>query len=177
VDTKFQYRLIRNICILVALIAVFSIAILVVINVMYGDVGTDIIQPLPTILSQDMGFLEKQTSLLGILWPVMLVCVLVSLAATYIFGIRVSHRMAGPIYRIKMSLGGMAQGDLRGDVRLREKDNFKSVAESINHLKKTWRAPIQELKEIGEELECKDDPKQRALLDRLTEVLSFFKTE
>ena len=38
VDTKFQYRLIRNICILVALIAVFSIAILVTINVMYGDV-------------------------------------------------------------------------------------------------------------------------------------------
>jgi nitrogen fixation/metabolism regulation signal transduction histidine kinase len=162
---------------LVVLIAVFSIAILVTINVMYGDVGTDIIQPIPDILSEDMGFLEKQTSLLGILWPVMLVCVLVSLAATYLFGIMVSHRMAGPMYRIKMTLGEMAKGDLRGDVRLREKDNFKSVAEGLNHLKKAWRAPIQELKKIGEALECKDDPKQRVLLDRLLEILASFKTE
>ena len=124
-----------------------------------------------------MGFLEKQTSLLGILWPVMLVCVLVSLVVTYLFGIKVSHRMAGPIYRIKMTLADMAKGDLRGDVRLREKDNFKSVAESLNHLKKAWRAPIEELKTIGEALECKDDQKHRALLDRLLEVLAFFKTE
>jgi methyl-accepting chemotaxis protein len=177
VDTKFQYRLIRNICILVALVALFSIVILVTLNVMYGDVGTDIVQPLPAILSEDMGFVEKQTTLLGVLWPVMLVCVLVSLVVTYLFGIMVSHRMAGPIYRIKRTLRDMAQGDLRGEVRLREKDDFRSVAEGINHFKKEWRAKTRELKEIGEQLECKDDPKQSELLDRLVKILASVKTE
>ncbi|MFH1351514.1 MAG: methyl-accepting chemotaxis protein [Pseudomonadota bacterium] len=167
IDTKFQYRFIRNISILAILIVAASLSVLAIISFIYGDVQVKIAQPLPFPMKETLGFEGKQTTLFGIFWPTMLICIIATLAVTFIFGIFVSHRMAGPIFRIERVLGEMAEGDLRGEICLRKKDEFKPLAFSVNILKRQWREPIRELKEIYRQLECNGDPKQKRLLGRL----------
>jgi hypothetical protein len=69
------------------------------------------------------------------------------LAATFIavgiHGVIFTHRVAGPIYRLKQTLRDMAQRKLPdGPVRLREKDYFKDVAQDLTTV-------IESMKEDG----------------------------
>jgi len=45
-----------------------------------------------------------------------------------------SHRIAGPIYRTKRHISGMARGDYDTRLQLREKDELKDLADAVNHL-------------------------------------------
>jgi len=45
---------------------------------------------------------------------------------------RLSHRIAGPIYRLKKSLKEVAEGNYGLRIRLRKTDELKDVAEAIN---------------------------------------------
>lgn len=50
------------------------------------------------------------------------------------FGIYLSHKIAGPIYRIEKFLGTMGTGDLTGRITLRKGDELVSLADAINRL-------------------------------------------
>ena len=56
---------------------------------------------------------------------------LVSLACIFIV-LFISHRIAGPLYRFEKSLEQIASGDLTVHTRLREKDEIKILAETLN---------------------------------------------
>ena len=71
---------------------------------------------------------EEPRTILSILLPVIIVCVAVTLTVTLIFGIVMSHRMAGPLFRIRREMKEMGEGDLSGKIRLRKKDDFESFA-------------------------------------------------
>ncbi len=49
-------------------------------------------------------------------------------------GIFLSHKIAGPVYRIEKTIGKMAQGDFSDRITLRKGDEMKSLADSINKL-------------------------------------------
>ncbi|MDD5136926.1 MAG: methyl-accepting chemotaxis protein [Candidatus Omnitrophica bacterium] len=49
-------------------------------------------------------------------------------------GIYLSHKIAGPIYRIEKFLSSMASGDLSARITLRRGDEMVSLADSINKL-------------------------------------------
>ena len=49
-------------------------------------------------------------------------------------GIYLSHKIAGPIYRIEKSLGTMAAGDLSSRIKLRKGDEMVSLADAVNKL-------------------------------------------
>ena len=63
---------------------------------------------------------------------VILSCCLILVFTT--FSIFLSHRIAGPIYKIKTVIDKMAKGDLPPSVVLRKNDEFKELAESVNNL-------------------------------------------
>lgn len=48
--------------------------------------------------------------------------------------LELSNRMAGPLYRIEKELDARIQGAKQGPIRLRKKDEFKTLAEKINIL-------------------------------------------
>jgi len=54
-----------------------------------------------------------------------------------------SHKIAGPLYRIEKSIEQIAKGDLDLKVKLRKGDEFKEMAHALNHM-------ISELKGIRE---------------------------
>ncbi|HBU70450.1 MAG TPA: hypothetical protein DEE98_08750 [Elusimicrobia bacterium] len=60
------------------------------------------------------------------------------LSALFIFiiisSLVLSHRFAGPIYRLKKNLGAVASGDLTGNYSLRSKDELKDLAAEIKAL-------------------------------------------
>jgi len=63
-----------------------------------------------------------------------------------LIGILVSHRIAGPVYRIQRSLGTIAAGDLSLSIRLRKGDEMKDLADGVNSLIEQLRANVEEEK-------------------------------
>lgn len=176
VDPDFQYRLIRKIAVLAGLIIVMSLSFLVLVHYLYGDIQLELIQPDPFESSDGISTFYEQKTLLGLLWPVLGICLIVTLVATFLFGIVISHRMAGPVFRMRGILAEMGEGDLRGEGRLRRKDDFKSLAEEINVLKKKWRSSIEELRNLCKQMDSEDPIQQKAHMKLIKELLSRFKT-
>lgn len=63
-----------------------------------------------------------------------------------VFSIFVTHKIAGPLYRLKKSLDEIAAGNLNVKIKLRKKDELKDLAEHINVLVEELRTFITTLK-------------------------------
>ncbi len=177
VDPEFQYGLIRKIAAIAVLMIIMSLSFMVSVYYLYGDVQIEVAQPDPFALAETISTMPQQVSLIKLLWPVLFICLLVTLAITFLFGVIISHRMAGPIYRAKLTLEEMSLGDLRGEIRFRKKDDFKSLAESINRLRLSWRIRIEDLKRLFHKLDTEDRTTQKETRDRINGILSGFKSD
>ena len=178
VDNRFQYSLMSKFAILTALIVIGSLSFLVLVYHKYGDIQVSVVQPIP--FDQPDRFLGNDVvgtyTLLDLLWPVLSICLVGTIIFTFFFSLIVSHRMAGPVYRMRQILAEMAQGDLsRPESRLRRKDEFKQLLTDINNVRVRWRSRIQELQMACREL-GKDGIKKQNL-NRISEIVSSFKTE
>lgn len=58
---------------------------------------------------------------------------LISIAILF-WGLVMSHRIAGPVYRLEKDLERIDKGDFSWRIRLRKKDELGSIAEGINKL-------------------------------------------
>lgn len=89
------------------------------------------------LLGQKLANIYPQGRLVGILRQanyilfvrVLLVSPLVAIAAVFL-----SHRIAGPLYRMKKTLDEVASGNYSLRLHLRRTDELKDVAESINRI-------------------------------------------
>ena len=63
-----------------------------------------------------------------------------------------------------------------GEVRLREKDDFKSLAVQINEFKRKWRSRFQQIDLVVRKLETGAPPTQTSDLKELKTILAGFKT-
>ena len=178
VDSRFQYSLMSKFAIVTAFVVIGSLSFLVLVYYKYGDVQVSIMQPLP--FGQADSLVDNSAmetySLVDLLWPVLSIFLVGTIIFTFIFSVIVSHRMAGPVYRMRQILKEMAQGDLRRSViHLRKKDEFKHLFADINNVKECWRLQIQELQSACRELG--EDRFQELPLNRIKEIASSFKTE
>lgn len=57
-------------------------------------------------------------------------------------GIFLSHKIAGPIYRIEKFLTAMAAGDLSSRITLRKGDELVSTADAINRFSEAFKANV-----------------------------------
>jgi methyl-accepting chemotaxis protein len=178
VDTRFQYSLMGKFAILTAFIVIGSLTCLVLAYYQYGDVQVSVMQPL--LFGHEESFVDSggvsTYTLLDLLWPVLSICLVGTVLFTFFFSLIVSHRMAGPVYRMKNLLEEMAKGDLSRPVSyLRKKDEFKPLFADINKVKEHWRLQIQELQLACRELD--KDISQEQHLKRIKGIASSFKTE
>ncbi len=72
---------------------------------------------------------------------IMLSVLLLTPFVAYI-GIYLSHKIAGPIYRMEKFLGSMSKGDLSSRIVLRKGDELGTVADSINALNDSMKVTI-----------------------------------
>ena len=63
-----------------------------------------------------------------------------------LIGVFLSHRIAGPIYRMEKFLNNLALGDLTGRIVLRAKDELITLANGINFVVDSMKSNIVEQK-------------------------------
>ena len=87
------------------------------------------------------------------------------------FSVILSHRIAGPWYRLEMSLQDLARGDLSHDISLRKNDELQSLATSLNkviqNLREVARENIGYAAEIDEAVRCIDQELHKELIDAM----------
>ena len=71
--------------------------------------------------------LEKVNMILLITLPIIFVVML-------LLAIIISHRIAGPIYRIEKELAEISKGDYSRRIKLRSRDELQEIAEGVNSL-------------------------------------------
>ncbi len=177
VDPEFQYGIIRKTCFLSVLFIVMSLIFLTAVYYLYGDLQFELMQPDPFSESGAVDTLAAQRTILDLLWPVMAVCVLATLIITFFSGLIFSHRMAGPIFRIKRTLLEIAEGNLHEYIRLRKKDDFKSMAEVINSLKDSLASVFRQLSDHCDKLETGDEQEKSDAAKSIRHLLYRYKTE
>jgi len=59
-----------------------------------------------------------------------------------------SHRIAGPVFRMERYLGEIALGDFSSVLKLRKRDEFKNLAEAINKMTQGLKKIAQENQEM-----------------------------
>ncbi|MGA8180171.1 MAG: methyl-accepting chemotaxis protein [Desulfobacterales bacterium] len=77
--------------------------------------------------------------------------VLISLLAIVVT-LLVSHKLAGPLFRFEKELKEMGSGDLSKEVKIREKDQFKAVANSLNQMRVNLQKKVVDIKKEVEQI-------------------------
>jgi nitrogen fixation/metabolism regulation signal transduction histidine kinase len=63
-----------------------------------------------------------------------IVVAIVTIATAFLLAVFHSHRIAGPLYKVRMSMVAMQQGVLDRHVKFRAKDNFPELADGFNNM-------------------------------------------
>lgn len=102
--------------------------------------------------------------------------VTMALIGTLVFVI-LSHRIAGPVYRLQKSLEDIRRGNLVHHIRLRRKDELGDLAADVNRLSEFLDGKIGEMKrEARKASEAKTPAEAAEALKRLEEIAGSFKT-
>jgi methyl-accepting chemotaxis protein len=117
IDNVFQYR---------------SIAILLVV-VVCGAAAFTAGLLLVTALAGAQGIAQSGHGLLSFL-PSLLINDLVIMVLLIIAGIFLTHRVAGPVFRIQSDIDKVLAGEKNVRVRFRRRDAFPELAEKVNKL-------------------------------------------
>jgi len=73
----------------------------------------------------------------------------------FIAGIFISHRIAGPLYRIERSAEAIRKGDLTVNFHVRKDDDIKDTAHILDNMVDTLQADVMRIKAASLELEEK----------------------
>ncbi|HPM77234.1 MAG TPA: hypothetical protein PK961_09095 [bacterium] len=74
----------------------------------------------------------------------MLMVILVFVAFTIWSGVRFSHRVVGPVYAFNRHLNWIKEGNYTRNLQLREKDEFKNLAASLNSMQEALRSRVRD---------------------------------
>jgi methyl-accepting chemotaxis protein len=70
-----------------------------------------------------------------------------------LFALFITHRMAGPMYRLEQTLDQMKQGNLTDTIRLRKKDAGKEIAAKLNDFNRQLSSQVQTIDSNAREIE------------------------
>lgn len=135
VNAKFQVRWIMN----TALICAFACSVLLLI----------LQQVLGRALSHDYGtaylaLRDLENSLVFAVSLPVLAYVLLASVLVIFFKMLISHKIAGPLYRLEMCVASLARGNLDFCTRLRRGDQLKRLARTVGELKKDLKQPVED---------------------------------
>ena len=123
IQKHFQSRMIMKFCVLAfAGTTLFCAAFYSSINM---DIGSGYVQALDSMKFINSGLMKNYLFTQGA------VIALVGLFVI-LFTLIMSHRIAGPLYRIELTLKDACQGRLNQRIHLREKDEMINLAEQVN---------------------------------------------
>ena len=180
IDKHFQAEFVLKFCLLNILASLLTGVLIFLFN-----------RETKTVAFDNLELVVKSTAdfILPILLQILVVVSLLIAVATVVVILLISHRIAGPLYRLTLELSRIRSGDLSVPIRLRTKDQMQKAAneseqmrialrESLDSMKKSWLAVRTELQALRDTL---TDEKKKQRLDKeaasLDAALARFKTE
>ena len=177
VDKKYQGEFVLRFC-LVVLVSSFSIGLFIYINS----------QQSTTVAIENTKVVVKTTA--DFIRPVMTqVIVIVSFFSALVVAVLTvftSHKISGPLFRMRRESESLKEGDLTRNFTIRAKDQLQELSRSLNSMGSALRQKHVELKEkslaLKKYLKDKDfsvTPQEKEdlekLLDEIDEALKYFK--
>jgi len=143
VDKRFQIRYMIMIILVLALCIAVGISL---VAVAFQSLAS----------TEELGSRESLIKVNFIFW-IILLAVLILLIAVGSYGLRMSHRVAGPVYAFGRHLDLIRRGIYYNDLKLRKRDEFKNLVNSFNSTLEALRARerdgIASLEEIASTLD------------------------
>jgi len=88
----------------------------------------------------------------------------------------ISHRLAGPIYRLKRSLASVVAGDLTSNFTLRQKDELKDLATELELTVAGFSNTLSSIKELINRLDKAKSEEERANYKKeIQNILAYYK--
>ncbi|MFA5275583.1 MAG: methyl-accepting chemotaxis protein [Candidatus Omnitrophota bacterium] len=138
VKMEFQRAFILKFC---AVIVLSALIILVIVYLLSLSSTTTVFENSRLMIKSTADFVL----------PLLILSSLVSIVAagtvTFIITLFISHRIAGPIYRLEKDIEEANNGNLAVNIQVRKKDELQNLAKSLNRMIKFFRGALAELNE------------------------------
>ena len=145
IKKDFQTKFILKFCGLIILAAIVSSALLFLYLSQRGTVTTAFVNSRLTIIT-------TADYILPALIGTSLVAIFFITLATILTVLFISHRIAGPLFRIEKSMEEIASGRLNFKIQLRATDEIQAMAEGCNKMMDSLREPIHQIKKQAQEV-------------------------
>lgn len=102
-----------------------------------------------TVTIENTQVMIKSTS--DFILPLLIITILsvtaLSSLTVLVMMVFISHRIAGPAYRLKKEVNLLREGNLNRSFQMRRKDQLLELAEALEGLTRTWKDKHQQIKE------------------------------
>ena len=172
IDPKLQYGLIVKFVVFVTILLISSLILLTFIFSKFTNIALPVSLETGGITSFEATQFIRLSDLIWPLSIVVILSVIISSIIVYFLGILFTHKMAGPVYRLRKDIAEMTDGDLEKKVSFREKDYFQPLATDVDCLRQQWLDSVNELKTISLKLNDATEVEKTDILNRLNLILS-----
>jgi methyl-accepting chemotaxis protein len=137
IKKEFQSKFILKFCALVVLTALISAFMIYHFSS----------QSVTTVFENSRLSIKPSTEFItpGLILSGLIAVVIVGIATTFVV-LFVSHRIAGPLYKLESALERVAGGDLSFDIHFRQKDEAKKMAEVFNKTSRNLNRLVSNVK-------------------------------
>jgi methyl-accepting chemotaxis protein len=112
------------------------------------------------------------------IFPKILIAEFLTVLLLLFLTLRLTHYIAGPVYRLEKNMQEMARGNLELKTVLRSKDEFTELADALNELAESYQGRLLRLDEKIDLLEYSElSPEQTKVLKEVKTLLSLSPTE
>lgn len=127
INPEFQYRFCLILCGIAFVISlIYPLVVFDIINMLQADYER-VLSQLPAGASI-IDFQEIQKGAMFLLFMI----IIAVLCLTFVAGIIISHKIAGPMYKMTMFLQKIREGGVIHELTFRDGDQFEEVAEELN---------------------------------------------
>jgi methyl-accepting chemotaxis protein len=112
------------------------------------------------------------------IFPKVLIAEGLTILVLAFLSLRLTHHIAGPVYRLEQSMHAMAQGQLGLRTAFRERDEFVELATALNELGDSYCARLRAIEDdLGKLNQTELSPEQKNVLVQLREKVNLQNTE
>ncbi len=175
IDKTFQAKFILKFCVLL-----ISTSLLIGVLIYYFN------QSSTTVAFENLRVVVKTTSdfILPIMLEILIIVTLLTAIATIVVTLFTSHKIAGPLYKLKIELEKMRNGNLSSQIRIRSTDQLQVVAtdfnefrmglnDSVSTIKNNWKS----IKEHCLKNNCEANKEIEYAINKIDAELSRYKTK
>ncbi|MCX8058136.1 MAG: hypothetical protein N3A58_01825 [Spirochaetes bacterium] len=142
IDKKFQNRFILSYFEIIS----FSVLLSITITILYTFFTTEFGENKYSVLFQKIVKGKAELiSPISLVLPIVLISSIITLAISFVNALFYSHKMAGPIYRLKKSCQELLEGKKNVSFKVRKDDEFQELSELLQKVSEKYYQLEEEL--------------------------------